>query len=60
MGMRGFQLIEEMAPRRLAFADGAGLRVTVMFHPAVDGGTDVSAFGEAQRAVRKAFATLSD
>jgi hypothetical protein len=60
MAMRGFHLVEDIAPRRLAFADGTGLRVTVMFHPATDGGTEVSAFGEAQRAVRKAFATLTD
>jgi hypothetical protein len=31
-----------------------------MFHPAIDGGSDVSAFGHAPRAIRKAFATLRD
>ena len=60
MALRGFHLIDDVPPRRLVFADGTGLRVTVMFHPLADGGTEVSAFGEAQRAVRKAFATLGD
>jgi hypothetical protein len=60
MGTRGFHLIDDIAPRRLAFERDDGLRVTVMFHPAADGGTDVSAFGEAPRAIRKAFATLTD
>lgn len=60
MGIAGFQLVEDVAPRRLTFVDTGGLRVTVMFHPAAGGGTEVSAFGLARRAVRKAFARLSD
>ena len=60
MGIQGFRLVEELAPRRLRFVDASGLDVTVMFRPAIDGGTDVSAFGQAPRAIRKAFATLRD
>jgi hypothetical protein len=60
MGTHGFHVEEEVRPRRLRFADNTGLLITVMFHPAADGGTEVSAFGHGPRAVRKAFATLSD
>jgi hypothetical protein len=60
MGMRGYHIVEELWPRRLRFVSDSGLFITVMFHPAIDGGTDVSAFGHAPRAVRKAFATLRD
>ena len=60
MGMQGFHIIEDLWPRRLRFVSDSGLFITVMFHPASDGGTDVSAFGHAPRAVRKAFATLRD
>ena len=60
MALRGFHLVEEIQPRRLRFRDDSGLDVTVMFHPSIDGGCDVSAFGRAPRAVRKAFATLRD
>jgi hypothetical protein len=60
MGMQGFHVVEEIRPRRLRFVRGSGLMVTVMFHPAADGGTIVTAFGHAPRAVRKAFATLRD
>ncbi len=60
MGMQGFHLIEDIAPRRLRFRSDTGLDVTVMFHPALDGGSDVSAFGQAPRGVRKAFANLRD
>jgi hypothetical protein len=60
MGMQGFHIVDELWPRRLRFVSDAGLFVTVMFHPASDGGTNVSAFGHAPRAVRKAFATLRD
>jgi hypothetical protein len=60
MGMRGFHLRDEVEPRRLLFVDHEGLTVTVLFHPSRDGGTDVSAFGHARRAVRKAFAQLRD
>jgi Domain of unknown function (DUF1707) len=60
MGTHGFHLDEEIRPRRLRFVSDMGLLVTVMFHPAADGGTEVSAFGHGPRAVRKAFATLSD
>ena len=59
MGLQGFQLVDEIHPRRMRFRDDRGLEVTVMFHPAGDA-TDVSAFGEAPRAVRKAFAELRD
>ena len=58
--MQGFHVVDELWPRRLRFADGSGLLVTVMFLPAADGGTIVTAFGHAPRAVRKAFATLRD
>jgi hypothetical protein len=60
MGMQGFHIVDELWPRRLRFASATGLFVTVMFHPAADGGTNVSAFGHGPRAVRKAFATLRD
>ena len=60
MGMQGFHVVEEIEPRRLRFAGASGLRITVMFHPAVDGGTVLTAFGHAPRAIRKAFATLRD
>jgi hypothetical protein len=60
MGMQGFHLVEDLWPRRLRFVSDSGFFITVMFHPATDGGTDVSAFGHAPRAVRKAFATLRD
>jgi hypothetical protein len=60
MGMQGFHVTEELWPRRLRFVSDSGLLLTVMFHPAADGGTIVSAFGHAPRAVRKAFATLRD
>jgi hypothetical protein len=60
MGMQGFHVVEEIWPRRLRFVRGSGLVITVMFHPAADGGTIVTAFGHAPRAVRKAFATLRD
>jgi hypothetical protein len=59
-GMQRFHIVDELWPRRLRFVSDAGLFVTVMFHPASDGGTNVSAFGHAPRAVRKAFATLRD
>jgi hypothetical protein len=60
MGMQGFHIVEELWARRMRFVSDSGLFITVMFHPAFDGGTDVSAFGHAPRAVRKAFATLTD
>jgi len=60
MGLQGFHVVEELWPRRLRFARGSGLMITVMFHPAADGGTVVTAFGHAPRAVRQAFATLRD
>ncbi len=60
MGTQGFHLDEEIWPRRMRFVSDTGLVITVMFHPASDGGTEVSAFGHAPRAVRKAFATLTD
>jgi hypothetical protein len=60
MGTQGFHIVEELWPRRLRFLSDSGLFITVMFHSASDGGTDVSAFGHAPRAVRKAFATLRD
>jgi hypothetical protein len=60
MGTQGFHVDEEIWPRRLRFVSDTGLFITVMFHPASDGGTEVSAFGHGPRAVRKAFATMSD
>lgn len=60
LGMRGFHLVEDVVPRRLRFHSDTGLDVTVMFHPALDGGSDVSAFGQAPRSIRKAFAALRD
>lgn len=60
MGTQGYHLDEEIWPRRLRFVSITGLYITVMFHPALDGGTEVSAFGHGPRAVRKAFATLTD
>jgi hypothetical protein len=60
LGMQGYHVVEDISPRRLRFVSGSGLFITVMFHPAADGGTDVSAFGHAPRSVRKAFATLRD
>jgi hypothetical protein len=55
-----FRLTHEDRPRRLTFAGPARQEVTVMFLPAIDGGTTVSASGRAKRAVRKAFANLRD
>jgi uncharacterized protein DUF1707 len=60
MGTAGYGLVEEIVPRRLVFQSDTGDLVTVMFHPAHNGGTEVSAFGHAPRSVRKAFARLSD
>ena len=60
LGMQGYHVVEDISPRRLRLVSDSGLFITVMFHPAADGGTDVSAFGHAPRAVRKAFATLRD
>lgn len=60
MAMYDFVLTEEIVPRRLGFARSGEERVTVLFHPAEDGGTDISAFGMAPGAIRRAFATLSD
>ena len=41
MGTQGFHLDEETWPRRLRFVSDTGLFITVMFHPAADGGTEV-------------------
>jgi hypothetical protein len=60
MATQGFHVDEEIWPRRLRFVSDTGLFITVMFHPASDRGTEVCAFGHGPRAVRKAFATLSD
>lgn len=60
MAMAGYHLIDELPPRRLIFSSGTGERVTLMLHPNQAGGTDVSAFGHAPRAIRKAFAELRD
>jgi hypothetical protein len=60
MGTQGYHLDEEIWPRRLRFISDTGLYITALFHPASDGGTEVSAFGRGPRSVRKAFATLSD
>ena len=60
MGMSGFHLVDEVPPRRLQFAAEDGCRVTVMFHPLGSTGTELDAFGDAPRAVRKAFAQLRD
>jgi Domain of unknown function (DUF1707) len=60
MAERYFRLTHEDRPRRLSFAGPMGQEVTVMFLPAIDGGTKVSASGRAKRAVRKAFANLRD
>lgn len=59
MAMAGFHLDNEAAPRQLHFRSGH-LRVGVLLHPASDGGTIIAAFGEAPRAIRKAFAALRD
>ncbi|MDQ4126328.1 MAG: DUF1707 domain-containing protein [Actinomycetota bacterium] len=60
MALNGFHLVADVEPRLLRFASSRGLVVTVMLHPAVDGGTDVSSFGHAPRRVRRAFASLRD
>jgi Domain of unknown function (DUF1707) len=60
MGTQGFHSVDELWPRRLRFVSDSGLFLTVMFHPAADGGTNVSAFGHPPRSIRKAFATLRD
>jgi hypothetical protein len=52
--------VEDLWPRRRRFVNESALAVTVMFHPAIDSGSDVSAVGHAPRAIRKAFATLRD
>jgi hypothetical protein len=58
--MRGYFVEEERNPLRLFFVSNAGNSLTVTFHAARDGGTIVTAFGHAPRAIRKAFATLRD
>ena len=60
MAMAGYDLVDELPPRRLIFSSDRGERVTLMLHPDQAGGTDVSAFGHAPRAIRKAFAELRD
>jgi Domain of unknown function (DUF1707) len=60
MALQHFRLVQEIPPRRMVFYDGGSREVTVLFHPAPDGGTYLTAFGHAGRAVRKAFATLRD
>ncbi|MDA0158741.1 hypothetical protein OM076_00575 [Solirubrobacter ginsenosidimutans] len=58
--LRGYFVEEERRPLRLFFVSNAGNSLTVTFREARDGGTIVTAFGHAPRAVRKAFATLRD
>ena len=60
MAMAGYKLADETPPRRLMFELGDGSHVGVVVHPALDGGTILAAFGQAPRAVRKAFASLRD
>jgi hypothetical protein len=60
MAERYFRLTHEDRPRWLSFSGPVGQEITVMFLPAIDGGTTVSASGRAGRAVRKAFANLRD
>jgi Domain of unknown function (DUF1707) len=59
MALHGFHLRDEAPPRRLGFLRGDGLRVTVLLL-GDEGGTELSAFGEAPRAIRRAFARLSE
>jgi hypothetical protein len=59
-GLQGFHVTDDVNRRRLRFANHSGLIVTVMLFPAPGGGTTVSAFGHANRAIRKAFANLRD
>ncbi len=56
--LRGYYLEEERNPTRMHFVSNSGDAITVTFRAATDGGTIVSAFGHAPRAIRKAFATL--
>lgn len=60
MTIAGFDLQFDAAPRRLEFRARHGWRVSVLLHPAADGGTTFAAYGKAPRKVRKAFATLQD
>jgi hypothetical protein len=60
MGLQGFHVTDDVNRRRLRFTNHSGLIVTVMLFPAPGGGTTVSAFGHANRAIRKAFANLRD
>jgi hypothetical protein len=66
LGRAGYQLVASERPTMLRFAHRSGFLnrhehpLTMLFLPGRRGGTRIVAFGEAPRAVRKAFASLRD
>jgi hypothetical protein len=66
LGRAGYHLVASERPTMLRFVHASGLLVrrehplTMLFLPGRSGGTRIIAFGEAPRAVRKAFAELRD
>jgi Domain of unknown function (DUF1707) len=66
LGRAGYHLVASERPSMLRFVHKSGTLVrgehplTMLFLPAGRGGTRIVAFGEAPRAVRKAFAELRD
>lgn len=66
LGTAGYHLVASERPSMLRFAHRRGVLIrtedpiTVLFLPGRAGGTQLVAFGEAPRAVRKAFAELRD
>jgi uncharacterized protein DUF1707 len=66
LGRAGYHLVASERPTMLRFAHRSGLLnrhehpLTMLFLPGRNAGTRIVAFGEAPRAVRKAFAELRD
>jgi uncharacterized protein DUF1707 len=66
LGRAGYHLVASERPTMLRFAHRTGLLIrrehplTILFLPGRRDGTRIVAFGEAPRAVRKAFAGLRD
>ncbi len=58
--LRGYFVTAERSPMRIEFLSRSGHGLTVTFRSSFGGGTIVTAFGHAPRAVRKAFATMRD
>jgi DUF1707 SHOCT-like domain len=66
LGRAGYHLVASERPTMLRFASRTGMLIrrehplTILFLPSRKAGTRIVAFGEAPRAVRKAFAELRD